>query len=208
MEFIPLAEETGLILPIGAWVMREAFRQQVAWRDAGLPPLKIAINLSNRQFRQEELPELVERALADTGANPATFIFEMTESMVMHDVDSALLSLRSLKKLGIELSLDDFGTGYSSLSYLRRFPIDEVKIDRSFVNELHQNEDDAAIAAAVVAMAHTLGLRVVAEGVELAEQLVVLERLKCEQAQGYFLGRPLAPEAFATMFRNAANESV
>ncbi|MEW6163919.1 MAG: EAL domain-containing protein [Pseudomonadota bacterium] len=198
-EFVRLAEETGLILPIGHWVIREAFLQQAAWQAAGLPPLKLSINISPRQFRQEDLPELVAQALRDTGADPAAFTFELTESMVMHDVDSAQVLLHALKQLGIELSLDDFGTGYSSLSYLRRFPIDEVKIDRSFVSELHQNEDDAAIAAAVVAMAQTLGLRVVAEGVELDAQFDALERLGCHEVQGYLLGRPLDAEAFAAL---------
>jgi diguanylate cyclase (GGDEF)-like protein/PAS domain S-box-containing protein len=203
-EFIPLAEDTGLILPIGAWVIRAAFEQQAAWHAAGMPPLKIAINISARQFRQDDLPDLVTSLLEETGADPAAFIFEMTESMVMHDVDSALMILRALKQKGITLSLDDFGTGYSSLSYLRRFPIDEVKIDRSFINELHHNEDDAAIAAAVVAMARSLGLSVVAEGVEIAEQLAALERLGCNEVQGYLLGRPLSAEAFATLVRSKA----
>lgn len=203
-EFVRLAEETGLILPIGTWVIREAFRQQAAWRDAGLPPLKLSINLSPRQFRQEELPGIVARALEETGADAAAFTFELTESMVMHDVESTQVSLHALKHLGFELSLDDFGTGYSSLSYLRRFPIDEVKIDRSFVSELHHNEDDAAIAAAVVAMAQTLGLRVVAEGVELDEQLATLEKLGCHEVQGYLLGRPLAADDFAALFNPAS----
>jgi len=203
-EFVRLAEETGLILPIGAWVISESFRQQAAWRAAGLPPLKLSINISPRQFRQEDLPELVSRALTETGAEPAAFTFELTESMVMHDVDSAQVSLRALKQLGIELSLDDFGTGYSSLSYLRRFPIDEVKIDRSFVSELHHNEDDAAIAAAVVAMAQTLGLRVVAEGVELDAQLATLEKLGCHEVQGYLLGRPLSADEFVALFSPAS----
>jgi diguanylate cyclase (GGDEF)-like protein/PAS domain S-box-containing protein len=200
-EFIPLAEETGLILQIGSWVMQDAFRQQAEWRKAGLPPLKISINISARQFRQEDLPDLVQYALVATGADPTAFIFEMTESMVMHDVDSALLTLRALKQLGITLSLDDFGTGYSSLSYLRRFPIDEVKIDRSFINELHHNEDDAAIAAAVVAMAHTLGLSVVAEGVEMDDQFATLHRMGCNEVQGYLLGRPMDADNFARHVR-------
>jgi diguanylate cyclase (GGDEF)-like protein/PAS domain S-box-containing protein len=203
-EFVRLAEETGLILPIGAWVIREAFRQQAAWRAAGVPPIKLSINISPRQFRQEELPQLVAQALVETGADPSAFTFELTESMVMHDVESAQVSLRALKQLGIELSLDDFGTGYSSLSYLRRFPIDEVKIDRSFVSELHHNEDDAAIAAAVVAMAQTLGLRVVAEGVELDAQFAALEKLGCHEVQGYLLGRPLDPNEFIALFNPAS----
>jgi diguanylate cyclase (GGDEF)-like protein/PAS domain S-box-containing protein len=203
-EFVRLAEETGLILPIGTWVIHEAFRQQAAWHAAGLPPLKLSINISPRQFRQEDLPEIVARALEETGADPAAFTFELTESMVMHDVESTQVSLRALKQLGIELSLDDFGTGYSSLSYLRRFPIDEVKIDRSFVNELHHNDDDAAIAAAVVAMAQSLGLRVVAEGVELDAQFAALEKLGCHEVQGYLLGRPLEADAFAALLSPAS----
>ena len=203
-EFIPLAEETGLVVPLGAWVMQEAFRQHAAWRKAGLPQLKLAINLSARQFRLENLPELVAAALAETGAAAESFVFELTESMVMQDAERALGVMHSLKRLGIALSLDDFGTGYSSLSYLRRFPIDEVKIDRSFVRDLHHNPDDAAIAAAVVALARTLGLRVVAEGVEQEEQVLVLEKLNCDQVQGYFFGRPLIVADFEERLRREA----
>jgi diguanylate cyclase (GGDEF)-like protein/PAS domain S-box-containing protein len=200
-EFIPLAEETGLVVPLGAWVMQEAMRQQVAWHKAGLPPLKVAINLSARQFRLENLPDLVVAALNEAGADPQAFVFELTESMVMQDAERALTAMHSIKKLGIALSLDDFGTGYSSLSYLRRFPIDEVKIDRSFVRDVHSNADDAAIAAAVVALARTLGLKVVAEGVEMEEQVLVLEALGCDQVQGYFFGRPLEVAEFEERVR-------
>jgi diguanylate cyclase (GGDEF)-like protein/PAS domain S-box-containing protein len=203
-EFIPLAEETGLVVPLGAWVMQEAFRQHAAWRTAGLPPLKLAINLSARQFRLENLPELVSTALEESGAAAESFVFELTESMVMQDAERALAVMHSLKRLGIALSLDDFGTGYSSLSYLRRFPIDEVKIDRSFVRDLHSNDDDAAIAAAVVALARTLGLRVVAEGVEQEAQVRVLERLNCDQVQGFYFGRPLVAADFEERLRREA----
>ncbi len=204
-EFIPLAEETGLVVPLGAWVMQEAFRQHAAWCKAGLPPLKLAINLSARQFRLENLPDLVAAALAESGAEASAFVFELTESMVMQDAERALLVMHSIKELGISLSLDDFGTGYSSLSYLRRFPIDEVKIDRSFVRDLHHDPDDAAIAAAVVALARTLGLRVVAEGVELEAQVKVLEHLNCDQVQGYFFGRPLDVAEFEARVRMEAS---
>jgi diguanylate cyclase (GGDEF)-like protein/PAS domain S-box-containing protein len=203
-EFIPLAEETGLVVPLGAWVMKEAMRQHMAWRAAGLPPIKLSINLSARQFRLENLPDLVEAALKETGASAEAFIFELTESMVMQDAERALSVMHALKQLGIALSLDDFGTGYSSLSYLRRFPIDEVKIDRSFVRDLHHDPDDAAIAAAVVALAHSLGLRVVAEGVELEAQVTVLEKLGCGEVQGFFFGRPLAVEDFEERLRREA----
>jgi len=203
-EFIPLAEETGLVVPLGAWVMQEAFRQQAAWSRAGLPPLKLAINISARQFRLDNLPDLVAAALEESGAHADSFVFEVTESMVMQDAERALTVMHSIKELGISLSLDDFGTGYSSLSYLRRFPIDEVKIDRSFVRDLHHDADDAAIAAAVVALARTLGLRVVAEGVELEAQVAVLEKLNCDQVQGYFFGRPLDVADFEKRLRMEA----
>jgi len=195
IEFIRLAEETGLILALGEWVLAEACRQQVAWRALGLPPLKMAVNMSARQFRQDDLAERIAAVFAQTGADPAGVILELTESMVMHDVDSALGALRALKDLGLSLSLDDFGTGYSSLSYLRRFPIDELKIDRSFINDIHTNSDDAAIAGAIVAMARSLGLSVVAEGVEKLEQANALSRLGCDQVQGYYFSRPLAGPA-------------
>lgn len=197
IEFIRLAEETGLILPLGEWVLAEACRQQVLWRQQGLPLLKIAVNMSARQFRQDDLSERTAAVFNRTGADPAHFILELTESMVMHDVDSTLASLRALKKLGLSLSLDDFGTGYSSLSYLRRFPIDELKIDRSFINDIHTNPDDAAIAGAIVAMARSLSLSVVAEGVENKEQADLLASLGCNQVQGYYYARPLTVAAFA-----------
>lgn len=195
VEFIRLAEETGLILALGEWVLAEACRQQVAWRALGLPAIKIAVNMSARQFRQDDLAQRIAAIFAQTGADPSGVILELTESMVMHDVDSALSALRALKGLGLSLSLDDFGTGYSSLSYLRRFPIDELKIDRSFINDIHENSDDAAIAGAIVAMARSLGLLVVAEGVELLEQATALESMGCNQVQGYYFSRPLAGPA-------------
>jgi diguanylate cyclase (GGDEF)-like protein/PAS domain S-box-containing protein len=201
IEFIRLAEETGLILPLGEWVLHEACKQQVLWREQGLQPLKIAINVSARQFRQDELADRIAAVFARTGADPEHLILELTESMVMHDVDSTLAALRALKKLGVSLSLDDFGTGYSSLSYLRRFPIDELKIDRSFINDIHTNPDDAAIAGAIIAMARSLGLSVVAEGVENIEQADLLTQLGCSQVQGYYFARPLTVSAFASRLR-------
>ncbi len=205
IEFIHLAEETGLILPMGEWVLKEVCQQQVRWREQGLPPMKIAINMSARQFRQEDLADRIAATFASTGADPTQFILELTESMVMQDVDSTLVALRSLKKLGVSLSLDDFGTGYSSLSYLRRFPIDELKIDRSFINDIHTNQDDAAIAGAIVAMARSLGLSVVAEGVEKKEQAELLASLGCNQVQGYYYARPMAESAFTTHLHEQQN---
>jgi EAL domain-containing protein (putative c-di-GMP-specific phosphodiesterase class I) len=182
-------------------VLAEACKQQVLWHQQGLQLLKIAINMSARQFRQDELADRIEAVFASTGANPAHVILELTESMVMHDVDSTLVALRALKKLGVSLSLDDFGTGYSSLSYLRRFPIDELKIDRSFINDIHTNPDDAAIAGAIIAMARSLGLSVVAEGVEKKEQADLLTTLGCNQVQGYYYARPMTVAAFTNRLR-------
>lgn len=201
IEFIRLAEETGLILPLGEWVLTEACKQQVLWCQQSVKPLRISINMSARQFRQEDLTDRIAAVFASTGADPSQFIVELTESMVMHDVDSTLASLRALKNLGLSLSLDDFGTGYSSLSYLRRFPIDELKIDRSFINDIHTNPDDAAIAGAIIAMARSLSLSVVAEGVENKEQADLLSTLGCSQVQGYYYARPLTVGAFTARLR-------
>ena len=201
IEFIRLAEETGLILVLGEWVLAESCRQQVAWRAMGLPPLKIAINMSARQFRQDDLAQRVAAIFSQTCADTSRIILELTESMVMHDVDSALATLRALKALGVSLSLDDFGTGYSSLSYLRRFPIDELKIDRSFISDIHTNTDDAAIAGAIVAMARSLGLLVVAEGVETVEQAEALSMMRCDQVQGFYFSRPLSAEACTALLQ-------
>ena len=207
IEFIRLAEETGLILPLGEWVLEEACRQQVLWQQQGLGHLKMAINMSARQFRQEDLAERIAAAFSRTGANPHQFILELTESMVMHDMESTLVALRALKTLGVNLSLDDFGTGYSSLSYLRRFPIDELKIDRSFIADIHTNPDDAAIAGAIVAMGRSLGLSVVGEGVEKKEQIDKLTELGCNQVQGYFYARPMSTQAFLARALDAKNAS-
>ncbi|MFZ6779571.1 EAL domain-containing protein [Undibacterium sp. Ji83W] len=206
IEFIPLAEETGLILPLGEWVLAEACRQQVNWKKSGMADLKIAINMSPRQFRQEDLSDRVAAIFAETGADPSYVTLELTESMVMQDVNSTLVALRALKKLGVSISLDDFGTGYSSLSYLRRFPIDELKIDKSFINDIHENPDDAAIASAIIAMALSLSLSVVAEGVEKKEQAELLRKMGCSQVQGYYFGRPMDAAGFATRYREHINE--
>ncbi|MBI1772670.1 MAG: EAL domain-containing protein, partial [Burkholderiales bacterium] len=206
IEFIPLAEETGLILPLGEWVLAEACRQQVSWKKSGMADLKIAINMSPRQFRQEDLSDRVAAIFTEAGADPSNVTLELTESMVMQDVNSTLVALRALKKLGVSISLDDFGTGYSSLSYLRRFPIDELKIDKSFINDIHENPDDAAIASAIIAMALSLSLSVVAEGVEKKEQAELLRKMGCSQVQGYYFGRPMDASGFATRYREHINE--
>ena len=201
-EFIPLAEETGLIIQIGDLVLHQVCHQIRAWRDAGLPPLHVAINISARQFRQEDLAGHVRSVLAETGLDGSALEFELTESMVMHDIENTLLTLRELKALGALLSLDDFGTGYSSLAYLKRFPIDTLKIDRSFVRDINSDSDDAAIAHAVIAMAHSLGLQVVAEGVETETQLELLRSYNCDRFQGYLFSRPVPAEEFSLLLQN------
>jgi diguanylate cyclase (GGDEF)-like protein len=194
MEFIPMAEETGLIIPIGEWVLRQACAQAKAWQDEGFEALPVAVNLSVRQFRRKDLPELVARVLDETRLPPSCLRLELTESCVMEDVGFAAGVLRELKAKGVGVSVDDFGTGYSSLSYLRRLPVDELKIDRSFVHAATDDEDDAAVVAAVIQLAHTLRLQVVAEGVETEAQLELLRSLGCGRAQGYLFSRPQPAE--------------
>jgi EAL domain-containing protein (putative c-di-GMP-specific phosphodiesterase class I) len=183
---VPLAEETGLIVPLGAWVLREACRTAAGW-PAGR---EVAVNLTARQVAQPDLVAVVAAALADAGLEPARLCLELTESAVLGA--GAAETLRALKALGVRLAIDDFGTGWSSLGHLRSFPLDVVKLDRSFVAGLGRVADDDAIAEAVISLAHALGLTTVAEGVETAEQRAVLERLGCDTAQGFLFGRPAA----------------
>ena len=203
-QFIPLAEETGLIVPIGQWVLKTACLQNKAWQDQGLPRLRVAVNLSARQFAHESLLEDVARVLAETGLDPAWLEFEITESMVMRDPEHAVTLLHGLKALGIHLSIDDFGTGYSSLSYLKRFPLDSVKIDRSFIQDIPGDSDDAAITQAIIAMAHSLRLGVIAEGVETREQLDFLRANGCDEMQGYHFSRPLPEDEFLRLLLGSA----
>lgn len=201
MQFIPLAEETGLIAPIGEWVLRTACARSRLWQEQGLPPLRVAVNLSARQFDYENLVQDVARVLRETRLDPTLLEFEITESMVMRDPEHAVSVLTKLKAMGIRISIDDFGTGYSSLAYLKRFPIDSVKIDRSFIQDLPRNEDDSAIALAIIAMAHSLRLRVIAEGVETDEQLAFLRTHGCDEMQGYHFSRPLPADDFSNLVR-------
>ncbi len=192
-DFISLAEETGLIVPLGAWVLEEACRQVVEWqhhRPAGARPLTISVNLSPRQLAEPTLHDEVTRILAETGIDPDAVWLEITESTLMHDAESAVSTLRALRLLGVHLSVDDFGTGYSSLSYLKRFPVEALKVDRSFVDGLGHEPGDSAIVTAVVTMAHALGLRAVAEGLETPVQLGELRTLGCDMAQGFLFGVP------------------
>ncbi len=206
-QFIPLAEETGLIVPIGEWVLKTACARNKSWQDQGLPPLRMAVNLSARQFAHEKLLQDVARVLNETGLDPAALEFEITESMVMHNPEHAVKLLNELKALGIHLSIDDFGTGYSSLSYLKRFPIDSVKIDRSFIRDIPGDADDAAITQAIIAMAHSLRLTVIAEGVETEEQLRFLRDHGCDEMQGYYFSKPLPESEFLRLLQDSAAPS-
>jgi diguanylate cyclase (GGDEF)-like protein/PAS domain S-box-containing protein len=200
-EFIPLAEETGLIVPIGEWVLHSACAQASAWHRQG-HPISIAVNLSARQFRQKELCETVRLALADSGLDARHLELEITESMVMYRADQAIATLQQLNEIGVELSVDDFGTGYSSLSYLKRFPVHKLKVDQSFVRGLHKDADDAAIVRAVVALAKSLNLKTVAEGVETEQQLIFLAGLHCDEYQGYYFSKPLPAADFLQLLHS------
>jgi diguanylate cyclase (GGDEF)-like protein len=190
-EFIPLAEESGLIVSIGEWVIREACRQAVAWRRQGLPPLRISVNLSPYQLRDPRLGGIIEDALRVNGMDPKDFELEITESSIMRNVESALVTLNQIRELGVAIAIDDFGTGYSSLAQLKRFPMDRLKIDRSFVKDIPGSADDQAIAKVIVLIGHYLGMRVLAEGVETREQMTYLQECACDEVQGYLFSPPL-----------------
>jgi EAL domain-containing protein (putative c-di-GMP-specific phosphodiesterase class I) len=200
-EFIPLAEATGLIVPIGEWVLREACRQTKVWRESGQPDLRVAVNLSARQLQEPKLAQKVEAVLSETGLPVNGLELEITESAVMTNFESAEALLRRLREMGIKISLDDFGTGYSSLSYLRRLPINSVKIDKSFVEDLPNNPEAVAVATAIISMTHSLNLEVIAEGVETDEQLEFLRKNHCDLIQGYIFSRPLPADQFQSLLR-------
>jgi EAL domain-containing protein (putative c-di-GMP-specific phosphodiesterase class I) len=206
-QFIQLAEETGLIVPIGEWVLRTACAQNKAWQDQGFPPVRMAVNLSPRQFAHENLLQDVARVLEETGLDPDCLELEITESVVMHNPEQAVVLLNRLKAFGIHLSIDDFGTGYSSLNYLKRFPLNTLKIDRTFIRDLPGDADDAAITQAIIAMAHSLRLNVVAEGVETAEQLAFLRDYECDEIQGYYFSKPQPEKDIAPLLRDNATAS-
>jgi diguanylate cyclase len=191
VTFIPVAEESGTIIPIGAWALRAACREVKALQASCLTPLRVSVNLSARQFRQKDLVETVAQILEETEFDPHRLVLELTETSVMEDIEGAINTLNAFKAMGIEISIDDFGTGYSSLSYLRRLPIDVLKVDRSFVSQVTENDHDAAIATAVIAMAKSLGLKVIAEGVETEGQLAFLRQHGCYLIQGYLYSPPL-----------------
>ena len=205
-RFIELAEEMGLIVPIGVWVLRTACMQSVAWQRAGLGNLRVAVNLSARQFYQQDLVATVKDILEETGLQPQLLELELTESMMMSDVEAAAAILRDLKAIGVHLSIDDFGTGYSSLSYLKRFPIDLLKIDQSFVRDITLDPDDATIVLSIISLAHSLRLEVIAEGVETEAQLAYLHKHGCDYMQGYYFSRPLPAEGFLQRFSASTAE--
>lgn len=199
LDFIPLAEEAGLIIPIGEWVLRTACQQAHIWRDAGCGLSRMGVNISVLQFMQPGFPELVALILEETGLDADALELEITESLLMKDPDGATRTLQSLKALGVQLAIDDFGTGYSSLSRLKQLPLDRLKIDKAFVQEVNTRPDDAAITTAVIAMAASMGLRVIAEGVENEAQLRFLKAKHCDEIQGYYLSRPLPVEQMTAL---------
>ncbi len=206
-EFIPLAEETGLIVPMGEWVLRAACAQNLAWQKAGLPPMRVAVNISARQFHQHDLARLVRRVLDETRMDPRWLELEITESLIMHDAEGAVFKLGQLRDLGVQIAIDDFGTGYSSLSYLKKFPIQTLKIDRSFVKDLNRHGDDSAIVDAVIALAHSLAMDVVAEGVETEEQLSLLDGKGCDRVQGFLFAGPMPREQVSGLFAPGSRQS-
>jgi diguanylate cyclase (GGDEF)-like protein len=205
MQFIPLAEETGLIVPIGSWVLRTACAQARAWQDQGLPRMRMAVNISSRQFSQSGLLEEVMGVLEHTGLEPDLLELEITESMLMDDPQQTVKLLHQLKAIGIHLAIDDFGTGYSSLAYLKGFPVSSLKIDRSFVKDVPFDADDVAITLAIVGLAHNLRIRVTAEGVETEAQRAFLRRHGCDEIQGYLIARPLPVAEFEKLFTAPAD---
>ncbi|MGE5028171.1 MAG: putative bifunctional diguanylate cyclase/phosphodiesterase, partial [Betaproteobacteria bacterium] len=199
-EFIPFLEETGMITPVGKWVLHTACAQNKAWQDAGYGPLRVAVNLSARQFQQNDIVKCVSDALNETGLDADFLELEVTESMLMKNPENAIKALHKIKEMGVtRINIDDFGTGYSSLNYLKRFPISTVKIDRSFVNGIPDDDEDTAITRAVIAMAHSLRLNVIAEGVENVKQRAFLLKEKCDEIQGYLFSPPLPAAEFAQL---------
>jgi diguanylate cyclase (GGDEF)-like protein len=202
-EFVPLAEDTGLIIPIGAWVIREACRQVRVWQRDGLPAARVAVNVSATQFQQRELVDTVRRALDDSGIRASCLEIELTESAVMTNPEESGETLKVLSRMGVAVSVDDFGTGYSNMSYLRRFPLDKLKIDRSFIADLLTSPDAAALVRGIISLAHSLRLKVIAEGVETLEQMELLKGLGCDQLQGFCFSRPLPAAEYEQLMRAA-----
>jgi diguanylate cyclase (GGDEF)-like protein len=206
IKFIPMAEESGLIVPIGDWVLHEACRQNKAWQDAGLPLVTMCVNVSARQFREKSLIGGVVSALRESGLDAKYLELELTESLIMQDVEQAVATMKELQRLGVQLSIDDFGTGYSSLAALKTFPVARLKIDKSFIDDLPSNENDRAVASAVILLGQKLNLRVIAEGVETDEQVAFLRENNCDEMQGYHFSKPIPPKEIAKLLRAAQDE--
>lgn len=205
-DFIPLAEETGLIVPLGTWVIQEACRENAGWQKAGLPRLRVAVNLSACQFLRQDLPTIITEALEEAGLAPDCLEIEITETLLMHDPESAEKTLSEIRSKGVHVAIDDFGTGYSSLAYLKKFSLDKLKIDRSFVMGIDVNEDDAAIVRTIITLAHSLNLRVIAEGVETAGQMAILKDLGCDAYQGYYKTVPLPAHQMVRLMKAEREE--
>jgi len=206
-DFIGLAEETGLIGAIGEIVLRQACLQARAWQAQGLAQIRVSVNLSVHQLRQGNLLSLVRQVLDETGLQAHFLELELTESQLLDNVESVISTFRQLRELGVKLAIDDFGTGYSSLSYLKRFPVDYVKIDQTFIRDLTPGSEDAAITRAIIAMAHSLELKVVAEGVETQAQMDFLKSQHCDEIQGYLISKPVPAEQFAQLLREQGDDS-
>jgi EAL domain-containing protein (putative c-di-GMP-specific phosphodiesterase class I) len=206
--FIPAAEETGLLVPIGEWVLRTACAQTKAWHDGDMGQFYVSVNLSARQFKQHDLSQTVARVLEETGLEATYLHLEITESSIMDNAEATIVVLQKLKALGVHISIDDFGTGYSSLSYLKRFPVSTLKIDQSFVRHITSDPADAAISTAIIAMAHSLNLQVTPEGVETQAQLDFLRAYHCDAIQGYLFSRPLPPLELLAFLRGRSDSPV
>jgi EAL domain-containing protein (putative c-di-GMP-specific phosphodiesterase class I) len=202
-RFIPVAEEIGLIIPFGRWVLNMACNQNVAWQRQGLPWVSMAVNLSVRQIMDDSLVPDINTALEESGLEPQLLELEITESMLIQNPERVIKVLNEVKKLGVRLAIDDFGTGYSSLAQIKRFPVDTLKVDRSFIRDLAQNPEDRAITEAIIAMGKTLSLTVVAEGVETKEQEALLRKQSCDEMQGFYFSKPVPPERFAELLRRS-----
>jgi EAL domain-containing protein (putative c-di-GMP-specific phosphodiesterase class I) len=198
-KFIPILEDTGMIIEVGEWILRKAIRQVKEWQNNEYPVVPVSVNLSLIQFRQKDLAEMVNRIIRESGFYPSLLTLEITESAFMQDIDFTNSVLRKLKDIGVSISIDDFGTGYSSLAYLKRLPVDNLKIDISFIREVVQDPDSASIVMAIINMAHTLNLKTIAEGIETEEQWKFLRLLRCDMGQGFYLSKPLPPEEMATL---------
>jgi len=206
-DIIGLAEETGLIVPLGEFVLRQACWQACEWQRQGLAPIRVSVNLSVHQLRQGKLVSLVRQVLEETALDPQYLELELTESQLLDSVEHIIATFQQLRDLGVKLAIDDFGTGYSSLSYLKRIPVDYVKIDQAFIRGLGQGREDAAITRAIIAMAHGLALKVVAEGVEDQQQLDFLRGEQCDEVQGYLISPPMRAEGLADLLRKNADFS-